>query len=176
MSDKLTSDIDQRIERTCPIATERNAKPHPMRIPWSVAELAYSAYAGKYGRIQTLERLAERGGFYPSEMDELLPDWRERSDEITRLCSTVAEQAAELERLRAVVDRLPKTADGVPVTPGMEVWKHLKNGKAVSLGTIESIHHYDATTSRWPYRDQANPYELIYSTREAAEAAKEATP
>ncbi len=34
----------------------------------------------------------------------------------------VAEALAEIERLRAVVDRLPSTADGVPVTPGMTVY------------------------------------------------------
>lgn len=67
-----------------PIQSERKAKPHHLNIPWSVAELAYSVYSARYGREQSLERLAERGGFYPSEMDELLPDWRNRCDLIER--------------------------------------------------------------------------------------------
>src|SRR5688572_15470657 len=68
----------------------RNAegiKPHPVRIPWSVAELAYSGYSAQHGTSQTLERLAERGGFGASEMDEYVPDWRERCNEITMLQS-----------------------------------------------------------------------------------------
>lgn len=61
-----------------PIQSERGADPHPLRIPWDVAELAYSVYSARYGRDQSLERMAERGGFGPSEMDMFLPDWRER--------------------------------------------------------------------------------------------------
>ena len=32
-------------------------------------------------------------------------------------------QADEIERLQAIVDRLPKTADGVPIVPGMDVFR-----------------------------------------------------
>lgn len=32
-------------------------------IPWAAAEKAYECYAKCYGRQQSLERLAERGGF-----------------------------------------------------------------------------------------------------------------
>lgn len=73
--------------------------PHPQSIPWSVAELAYSIYARDHGgRGQSLETVAERGGFYGGEMDILLPDWRERSSEVTRLKS---ELDAALKALRA---------------------------------------------------------------------------
>lgn len=48
------------------------------QIPWAVAELAYIAYAERFGRDQSLERLAHRGGFHADELDELLPDWRDR--------------------------------------------------------------------------------------------------
>ena len=34
-----------------------------IRIPWAVAEIAYRAYAEEYGGDQSLERMAERGGF-----------------------------------------------------------------------------------------------------------------
>jgi hypothetical protein len=68
-----------------PIQSKRWAAPHPLQIPWSVAELAYSVYSGSYGRSQSLDRLAERGGFGPGEMDMFLPDWRERCDRITIL-------------------------------------------------------------------------------------------
>lgn len=42
--------------------------------------------------------------------------------EINRLAAENAAQAREIERLREIVDRLPKTADGVPIVPGMEVY------------------------------------------------------
>ena len=73
-----------------PIQAEYGARPHPMQVPWDVAELAYSVYAGLYGKGgQSLERLAERGGFGPSEMDAFLPDWRERCDRIAALESAI---------------------------------------------------------------------------------------
>ena len=61
------------------------SNPHPMLIPWDIAELAYSVYVSQYGRRQSLERLAERGGFSSREMDEFLPDWRERCDRVRQL-------------------------------------------------------------------------------------------
>lgn len=79
------------VERPFPIQSERGAAPHPTQIPWSLAELAYSVYSAENGKGQSLERLAERGGFYPAEMDSLLPDWRERCDEITTLRARLAE-------------------------------------------------------------------------------------
>jgi hypothetical protein len=68
-----------------PIQSQRDALPHPIMIPWSIAELAYSVYSVKYGRDQSLERLAERGGFGPSEMDTFLPGWRHMCSEIEQL-------------------------------------------------------------------------------------------
>jgi hypothetical protein len=32
-------------------------------VPWSLAETAYAGYAAEHGTDQSLERLAERGGF-----------------------------------------------------------------------------------------------------------------
>jgi hypothetical protein len=58
-------------------------------IPWPVAQRAYEAYAKLYGTSQSLERLADRGGFHPDELDRLLPGWRTQADaadtEVTRL-------------------------------------------------------------------------------------------
>lgn len=76
-------------ERMFPIQQERGAAPYPTRIPWSVADRAYSVYSAKYGRSQSLERLAERGGFAPSEMDMFLPGWREEASECVRLRAEV---------------------------------------------------------------------------------------
>ena len=41
-------------------------------IPWWLAEKAYEVYVKRYGDCQTLERIAERGGFGRNELLELL--------------------------------------------------------------------------------------------------------
>jgi hypothetical protein len=69
-------------------------------VPWSVAERAYRVYAEKYGTSQSLERLAERGGFHPKEMDSLNPGWRDQATELHRLREDLAAARAEIERLR----------------------------------------------------------------------------
>lgn len=93
-----------RKPRMFPLQAEhqKGAKPGPLSIPWSIAEAAYGAYAAKYGRQQSLERLAERGGFAWSEMDQLHPGWRT--------------EVAEIDRLRALLveirDYLPRRVPG----------------------------------------------------------------
>jgi hypothetical protein len=54
--------------------SERNAR-LPETIPWSTAERAYAAYSVRFGTTQSLERLAERGGFGPRELDMFVPGW-----------------------------------------------------------------------------------------------------
>lgn len=44
------------------------------RVPWWAAERAYQNYARRYGREQTLERLAQRGGFGVAEFAVLFYD------------------------------------------------------------------------------------------------------
>lgn len=84
--DRLLALARKGLEAECPFpiipysSREQGKGPHPMSVPWRIAELAYSVYASRYGRSQSLERLAERGGFHAGEMDMLLPDWRERYD------------------------------------------------------------------------------------------------
>ena len=91
-----------------PIQSERGAAPHPMSVSWETAELAYSVYAGRYGRSQSLKELAERGGFGPGEMDIFLPGWRDRESLLSRAaealrmnghgnCQQAVEVLAEIE-------------------------------------------------------------------------------
>ena len=90
-----------RGERMFPVQKSRQyGKPHPLLIPWSVAELAYS----QYHHSQTLERIAERGGFGPSEMDTYYPDWIARCDELTALRARVEEQAGQIKAVRDVAE------------------------------------------------------------------------
>lgn len=56
----------------------RKGQHGPARVPWSIAEQAYAVFSAMPGcGSQSLERLAERGGFHADEMDECLPNWRE---------------------------------------------------------------------------------------------------
>jgi chromosome segregation ATPase len=66
------------------------------RIPWAIAEEAYAVYSARFGRDQSLARLAERGGFGIHEMDMFAPGWRERADTVRVLEAKLA--AAERER------------------------------------------------------------------------------
>ncbi len=85
--------------------SSKPAKPYPLLIPWSVAELAYSVYASRYGTGQSLARLAERGGFCPFEMDDFNPGWREQCSEIAQLRADNAELAREVEAWRDCAKR-----------------------------------------------------------------------
>lgn len=42
--------------------------PGASTIPWWLAEIAYDYYSKKFGNSQSLERLAERGGFGRDEL------------------------------------------------------------------------------------------------------------
>ncbi len=44
----------------------------PCTIPWWLAEIAYEYYSERYGTGQSLERLAERGGFGRYELVALI--------------------------------------------------------------------------------------------------------
>lgn len=79
-------------------------KPGPLRVPWSVAEKAYSVYSKRYGNDQSLERLNERGGFSLGEMDMFYPQWREEVGEIASL-------RAEIVRLKESLDILGERGD-----------------------------------------------------------------
>lgn len=73
-----------------PLQTDREPS-GPRQIPWSVAEIAYGRYSKIYGSDQSLEHLAQRGGFSWGEMDELHPNWRKDTNEIIALKVKIAE-------------------------------------------------------------------------------------
>jgi hypothetical protein len=75
------------------------------------------------------------------------------------------------ERLRAIVDRLPKTANGVPIVPGMDVWFPSPTPHCVAVWRVESDGIMDTVFHGHAYRKCCGGE--TYSTREAAEAAKE---
>ncbi len=102
-------------------------------VPWWVAEQAYVGYASKYGDSQSLERLAERGGFGIEEMDEFYPEWREKASLIRRL-------QAELDKHRWIpVGSLPPRSKN----HHHSAWYILTDGKEWTVG------YYDFPFKRW---------------------------
>jgi hypothetical protein len=71
--------------RTFPVMYDRHDSPGPSQISWKLAEKAYSAYTARFGRGQTLERLADRGGFWANELDVFIPDWRREASQVKKL-------------------------------------------------------------------------------------------
>ena len=51
---------------------DRIIRREPGWVPWGIAEEAYKTYASLYGKEQSLETLAARGGFGWSELVRLL--------------------------------------------------------------------------------------------------------
>jgi hypothetical protein len=63
-----------------------------------------------------------------------------------------------MDRLQAIVDRLPKTADGVPIAPGASVWAWMGDAGIVET-EIQRV-------------GKGGWFDACYSTREAAEKAR----
>ncbi|HEX8325430.1 MAG TPA: hypothetical protein VF595_16120 [Tepidisphaeraceae bacterium] len=68
---------------------------------------------------QTISSFDKQSDVVQQALDEAIAAADAR---MARDAATIADQAAQLARLQQIVDALPKTADGVPVTPGMRVW------------------------------------------------------
>ena len=100
--------------------------------------------------------------------------------------ASIVNAAAEITRLRAIVDKLPKTADGVPITPGMEVWWIVDEDPEYwgeSIGTPTKRHvvttcfglgfpEYKGTHTVQMDDLECGNFDL-HSTREAAKKTKE---
>ena len=171
---ELTKEVERlrvikRDVRTFPIQSQRGAHPHPVRIPWSVAELAYSVYSARFGRDQTLERLAQRGGFAPGEMDMFLPEWRKLSAEVTALREEVKyleskERATELDRSKDVSggELIVHTASGKETISAF-----LRRAYAASREVIFSLPYVylDIQNSRLTvgYRDRKEEEHRLFS-------------
>lgn len=112
------------LPRMFPLQTSRTAPAGPLSIPWSVAEKAYGEYARRYGKGQSLEHLAGRGGFGWCEMDDFHPGWRKEVDEITRLRSALEEVGVGVYRGGWLEDaeRLWADRENDPKIPDPMVW------------------------------------------------------
>jgi hypothetical protein len=89
---------------------------------------------------------------------------------IDGICCECCKLPTEIERLLAIVAKLPKTADGVPVVPGMRVWWVCN--RAIWAGTVDGV----TCDQVWLIPDEGEHWGTwspsdCYSTREAAEKA-----
>lgn len=119
--------------RRFPLIPEKG-EPGPLSISWPLAEKAYSQYAARYGRNQSLQRLSERGGFYFGEMDEFYPGWRDEADEIALLTAraekaeaALADAQEEIRRgndhfIAAVKDRQRVEAEAAALREALKAW------------------------------------------------------
>lgn len=92
--------------------------------------------------------------------------------ELRRRAKAKPDTGTELERLRAIVDRLPKTADGVAITPGMEVWQWILGAPRCLV--VSTINTKGYGIGRWmDTGDKDYPiFAGFYSTAEAATVAR----
>ena len=95
-----------------------------------------------------------------------MPNWKD---------GRIRELEAENARLRAVVDKLPKTADGEIVHEGQSIYT--PDGQEISVirvfsGPPAPVVIIEDGKPKWSGCWQATPIEVCYSTREAAEAAR----
>ena len=93
-----------------------------------------------------------------SEHKKTFQQWCEENDELR----------ARIAKLEAIVEKLPKTADGVPVVPGQDVFDYNRYEVFVRHVEMEAF-EYDDDGGKCAFGGIHD----CYSTREAAEAAKE---
>ena len=98
-------------EKRFPLQPEKGVTPGPLSCSWSVAEKSYGAYALRFGRSQSLETLAKRGGFSWGEMDDQYPAWREEESELARLRAENAEISESRRFLHALQVEYLKRAE-----------------------------------------------------------------
>jgi len=111
-------------------------------------------------------------------MKRSVEEIRENMDYVGCDNATALEMCDEIDRLQAIVDRLPKTADGVPVTPGMIVWiwSKVETPKPSPIREKRLLYSYhdwcDVQTGYVSATRKSVPLCSVYSTHEAAEKAR----
>ncbi len=108
----------------------KGTQPGPLSVPWAVADKAWQAYHQKWHSDQSVERLAQRGGFGWCEMDDFFPGWREATDTWRLL-------AAENARLKEAL-ALGEGQRGQGGAALTRLWHHVRpstpeEGAAVSV-------------------------------------------
>ena len=99
-----------------------------------------------------------------SRLDLLSACYREGGGEVTEMIELFEN---EIERFQAIVNRLPKTADGVPVIPKIDGAYHPEEWSEGAVVDDEDV-EFEQRRGRY----QCHQIDECYSTKAAAEAAK----
>jgi hypothetical protein len=134
------------------------------RCPKCGAEAEYTSQIGAT-RYECLSVRHPTGNFSQSEDCYL-------AEATATLRARVAELEAENAKLREVVERLPKTADGVPITPGMELFYQQAPGHSITRAWAS---RFPGITYSQPAVGTTAETWCWHSTRAAAEAAQKGT-
>lgn len=102
--------------------------------PWYIAEKAYAKYVELYGRGQSLETLAQRGGFYQQELDALTPGWRNEVSELEVLKKEKASLEATIDDLRARLDTSICSWDHTEMDMYRDILSQIKELAETGLG------------------------------------------
>lgn len=78
--------------------------------------------------------------------------------------------AESVDALVKVVERLPVTADGVPVVPGMQLWHEDEAGRVAWSNPVVAV---SDSAALWLASVGFQVTDVFYSTRAAALAARE---
>ena len=114
----------------------RDSRPGPARVPWAVGEKAYDAYARIYGKSQSMERMAERGGFSLGEMDEFYPAWREAVDAVLAWQQRATAAESALAALREQAER-----DAKVVAAATQLhWAEVSSAELYDYGDVQRIY------------------------------------
>ena len=107
------------------------------------------------------------------ENAELQCEAVQHNTEYLEMSELLAKRGREIEDLQAVVKQLPKTADGVPVAPGMKVFYRHAVGGTIYSDVIADLTPYstDPESSIWAGGEIG--VDQCYSTEAAARAAGE---
>jgi len=110
--------------------------------------------------VERLRAEVERLQFYKDNIENATKSSMDEScDALEVHCTCVPLLRVEIERLQAIVDKLPTTVDGVTIVPGMEVFFRC----GACDGAVESMVPVNGIGNRLSG--------TFYNTREAAEAA-----
>ena len=111
-----------------------------------------------------------RPGDYDSAVERIV---EREQDEIADANIKIDRLTTELATVKAVVDRLHKTEDGVPVVPEMELWHYCKYKDEVRKVTGHTDYRYMPSDGSCQLNIQHVGAGACHSTRELAEAAKD---
>lgn len=94
---------------------------------------------------------------------DMLHHWASCNQRFSMPPEMLSRLLARLDALQAVVDRLPKTADGVPVVDDMDLW--------LTIG--DRVERHTSVVGVYVSYETPMPIDsCVFSTRAAAEAAR----